>query len=513
MKNTQIIILDFGSQYTQLLARRIRELHVYVEVIDYEITAAELKAYQNLKGIIFSGGPASTYQTDAYQIDQQIYNLDLPILGICYGMQLLAHDFDGVVQQAQKQEFGRATISISIHNALTKDIPKDSIVWMSHADHIDKMPKDFEIIGTSKNSIALIKHETKEFYGIQFHPEVTQSEYGTVLLKNFIFNICQVNQDWYLEDFIEQTIANIKATVKDQKVVLGLSGGVDSSVSAVLIQKAIQEQLTCVFVDHGLLRKNEANEVIEFYEKHFQMKIVKIDASEMFYQHLKGVVDPEQKRKVIGKLFIDVFTNYIEEHNQEITFLAQGTIYPDIIESSKKGHSSKTIKSHHNVGGLPKDLKLTLLEPIKDLFKDEVRQIGQSLGIADQLINRHPFPGPGLGIRIIGEVTKAKCDLLREVDAIFIEELRKKKLYNKVSQAFATLLPVKTVGVMGDNRTYENLVALRSVDSIDFMTAQASHLPWKFIDHVVGRIINEVEGVNRVVYDVTSKPPGTIEWE
>ncbi|PPE05224.1 glutamine-hydrolyzing GMP synthase [Williamsoniiplasma lucivorax] len=513
MHKTQIIILDFGSQYTQLLARRIRELNVYVEVVDYQISAQEIKEFANLKGIIFSGGPASAYDATAYQIDHQIYSLNLPILGICYGMQLLAHDFNGVVSQADKQEFGKAMINITKPCLLTEQVPPNSIVWMSHADHIDQMPTSFEVIGTSNHSIALIKHKTKPFYGIQFHPEVTQSEFGLTMLSNFIFQVCQSTKDWFISDFITDAIKDIQQTVGQQHVVLGLSGGVDSSVSAALIQKAIGHQLTCVFVDHGLLRKNEADEVIGFYEKHFDMKIVKIDASEMFFKHLKGVVEPEAKRKVIGKLFIDVFMNYIEEHNQEINFLAQGTIYPDIIESSKKGHSSKTIKSHHNVGGLPKNLKLTLLEPIKDLFKDEVRQVGKQLGIDDKLINRHPFPGPGLGIRIIGEVTRAKCDLLREVDAIFIEELHKNDLYNHVSQAFATLLPVKTVGVMGDNRTYDSLVALRSVNTIDFMTAQATHLPWDFIDHVVSRIINEVDGVNRVVYDVTSKPPGTIEWE
>ncbi|WP_031543150.1 glutamine-hydrolyzing GMP synthase [Mesoplasma photuris] len=514
MKQTQIIILDFGSQYTQLLARRIREQNVLAEVVDFSIKPEELKQYPNLKGIILSGGPASVYENDAYTIDRGLLETKLPILGVCYGLQLITHLFGGTVELSEKQEFGKSKLFIDDLNCkLFIDVPNDKNVWMSHADHITKLPENFIQVAHSENSIAAIKHSDKEIYGIQFHAETTHSEYGAQMLANFLFEVCQANKDWYVKAFIEKAITDIKEKVDNQKVILGLSGGVDSSVAATLISKAIGKQLTCIFVDTGLLRKNEGQQVMETYTKNFDMNIKMVDSSELFYENLKGITEPESKRKMIGKLFIDVFTDEARKMSKDAKFLAQGTIYPDVIESSKQGHTSKTIKSHHNVGGLPEDLGFELLEPLRDLFKDEVRQVGRELGIPDIMIDRHPFPGPGLGIRVIGEVTKEKCDILREVDDIFIKALHEEGLYTKVQQAHVVLLPVKTVGVMGDNRTYEYLAALRSVDTVDFMTATASHLPWDFLDRVVNKIINEVKHVNRIVYDVTSKPPGTIEWE
>lgn len=511
--NRQIIILDYGSQYTQLLARRIRELNVYAEVVAFDITANELKQYQNLKGIILSGGPSSVYANDAYSIDEEIFNLNLPILGVCYGMQLITEVFGGKVELANSQEFGKAVLHLDDkNNKLFANVKNDSQVWMSHADHLTQMPNDFMQLAHSDTSVAAIANLEKDIYGIQFHAEVTQSEYGMQMIENFLFNIANCNKDWTMQEFIKEKIAEIKTTVGNEQVILGLSGGVDSSVAAVLIAKAIGKQLTCIFVDTGLLRKNEAENVMNVYGKTFDINVKLIDAQEQFYNALKGITDPEEKRKIIGHNFIEVFNQQAQQLNNA-KFLAQGTIYPDVIESSAKNHSSKTIKSHHNVGGLPEDLKFTLLEPLRTLFKDEVRKVGKELGIPDVMINRHPFPGPGLGIRVIGEVTKEKCDILREVDDIFIKKLIKEDWYNKTSQAFVTLLPVKTVGVMGDNRTYDYVVALRAVNTIDFMTATTTHLPWEFLDEVVNEIINKVAKVNRVVYDITSKPPGTIEWE
>ncbi|AKX33767.1 GMP synthase [Spiroplasma litorale] len=512
MVKTQIIILDYGSQYTQLLARRVRDLNVYAEVVNYQITAEKVKEYKNLKGIILSGGPASVYSYDAYKFDDEIFNLNIPVLGVCYGMQLIAQKLGGKVELAKKQEFGKSILSIEDNESLLfKDIDDNSQVWMSHADHIIKMPPDFCIAAKSDNSIAAISNEKNKIYGIQFHAEVTHSIHGLKLIENFLYNICKCEKDWTMAQFINDSINEIKNKVKNENVILGLSGGVDSSVCAVLLSKAIGKQLNCIFVDTGLLRKDEAKKIMQNYSE-FDMNIKLVDASDKFFTALKGVSDPEEKRKVIGKVFIDVF-NEEALKLKNASFLAQGTIYPDVIESSSEGHSSKTIKSHHNVGGLPKEMNFSLIEPIRSLFKDEVRRVGKELGIKDFILNRHPFPGPGLGIRIIGEVSREKADILKEVDDIFINKLIEKKLYNKVSQAFATLLPVKTVGVMGDNRTYEYLVALRSVDTIDFMTAVASELPWDFLSNVTNEIINSVKGVNRVVYDITSKPPGTIEWE
>ncbi|AVN63728.1 GMP synthase (glutamine-hydrolyzing) [Mesoplasma florum] len=513
MKNTQILILDFGSQYTQLLARRVREANIYTEVLPFDTSIEKIKEYPLLKGIILSGGPSSVYLQNAYKIDSEILNLDIAILGVCYGMQLLTQYFEGAVELADEQEFGKAIITIDDKkNPLFKNVNTDSQVWMSHADHVTKLPVDFKQIAHSNASIAAIAHNTKPIYGIQFHAEVTHSLQGKEMLENFLYDIAKCNKDWNLDDFIDQQIKEIKETVKDKQVILGLSGGVDSSVAAAIIGKAIGKQLTCIFVDTGLLRKNERIEVMKAYETNFDINIKLVDASDLFFSELKGIKEPEAKRKVIGKCFIDVFTDAARQH-KDADFLAQGTIYPDVIESSSHGASSKTIKSHHNVGGLPEDLKFKLIEPLRNLFKDEVRQVGFKLGLPEEMINRHPFPGPGLGIRVIEEVTKEKVEILQEVDAIFIKKLREWNLYNSVSQAFVTLLPVKTVGVMGDNRTYDYVVALRSVNTIDFMTATSTHLPWAFLDEVVNEIINKVDNVNRVVYDVTSKPPGTIEWE
>lgn len=511
--NTQVIILDYGSQYTQLLARRIRELNVYAEVVSFKTTANDLKKYSNLKGIILSGGPSSVYAQDAYNIDQEIFNLNLPILGVCYGMQLITEMFGGKVELANSQEFGKAILHLEkLENKLFDNVKNDSQVWMSHADHLTEMPKDFIKLAQSDNSIAAIANLDKNIYGIQFHAEVTQSEYGMQMIENFLFKIANCAKDWTMQEFIKEKIQEIKTTVGSEQVILGLSGGVDSSVAAVLLAKAIGKQLTCIFVDTGLLRKNEAETVMNVYAKAFDINIKLVDAKDQFYNALQGISEPEEKRKIIGHNFIAVFNQQAQQLNNA-KFLAQGTIYPDVIESSSEEHSSKTIKSHHNVGGLPEDLKFTLLEPLRNLFKDEVRKVGHELGIPDEMINRHPFPGPGLGIRVIGEVTKEKCDILREVDDIFIKKLITADLYNQTSQAFVTLLPVKTVGVMGDNRTYDYVVALRCVNTIDFMTATTTHLPWNFLEEVVNEIINKVNKVNRVVYDITSKPPGTIEWE
>ncbi|QBQ08087.1 GMP synthase [Spiroplasma gladiatoris] len=513
MENTQIVILDFGSQYTQLLSRRVREIGVFSEVLDFTTTAIDLKKYKNLKGIVLSGGPSSVYAQDAYSIDIEIFNLNIPILGVCYGMQLITELHNGKVELADNQEFGKAILNIDFkEDKLFKNINDKKQVWMSHADHLIKMPEGFIKTAHTDACIAAISNEEKKLYGIQFHAEVTHSQEGTQIIKNFVYDICQAKKDWSMEIFIEQKVKEIKEIVKDEQVILGLSGGVDSSVAAALISKAIGKQLTCIFVDTGLLRKDEAKKVMDSYTTLFDMNIKLVDASYTFYLALEGVNDPEQKRKIIGKEFVEVFNHQAKEmHNAK--FLAQGTIYPDVIESSVKGHSSKMIKSHHNVGGLPKDLKFELLEPLRTLFKDEVRKVGKELGLDQKIVNRHPFPGPGLGVRIINEVTKEKADILREVDDIFITKLLDWNLYDKVSQAFATILPVKTVGVMGDNRTYDYVVALRSVNTIDFMTATSSHLPWEFLDEVTNEIINKVNGVNRVVYDITSKPPGTIEWE
>ena len=512
MKNGSIVILDFGSQYNQLIARRVREMGVYAEVVPFHEDIDKILE-RKPKGIILSGGPASVYAKGAPTLDKKIFDANIPILGLCYGMQLITHLHGGEVARADKQEFGKASLKLDKKDSLIfKNIPDNTIVWMSHADHVNKMAEGFEIIAHTDSSIAAIENRDKKIYAFQYHPEVTHSEHGFEMLKNFVFEIVGAEKNWSMENYIETTVKEIKEKIGDKKVILGLSGGVDSSVAAMLINKAIGKQLTCIFVDTGLLRKNEAKHVMDIYAQNFDMNIKCINAEEGFLSKLKGVEDPEEKRKIIGKEFIEVF-NEEAIKLKDAEFLAQGTIYPDVIESVSVKGPSVTIKSHHNVGGLPEDLNFKLLEPLRELFKDEVRKVGRELGIPDYMVDRHPFPGPGLGIRILGEVTKEKADILREADDIFIEELRKEGLYGKVSQAFVVLLPVKSVGVMGDERTYEYTAVLRSANTIDFMTATWSRLPYEFLEKVSNRILNEVKGINRLTYDISSKPPATIEWE
>ena len=512
MKNSSIVILDFGSQYNQLIARRVREMGVYAEVVPFHEDIDKILE-RKPKGIILSGGPASVYAKGAPTLDKRIFDANIPILGLCYGMQLITHLHGGEVERADKQEFGKASLKLDKkYSLIFKNIPDNTIVWMSHADHVNKMAEGFEIVAHTDSSIAAIENRDKKIYAFQYHPEVTHSEHGFEMLKNFVFEIVGAEKNWSMENYIETTVKEIKEKVGDKKVILGLSGGVDSSVAAMLINKAIGKQLTCIFVDTGLLRKNEAKHVMDIYAQNFDMNIKCINAEERFLSKLKGIEDPEEKRKIIGKEFIEVF-NEEASKLKDAEFLAQGTIYPDVIESVSVKGPSVTIKSHHNVGGLPEDLNFKLLEPLRELFKDEVRKVGRELGIPDYMVDRHPFPGPGLGIRILGKVTKEKADILREADDIFIEELRKEGLYSKVSQAFVVLLPVKSVGVMGDERTYEYTAVLRSANTIDFMTATWSRLPYEFLEKVSNRILNEVKGINRLTYDISSKPPATIEWE
>ena len=510
MKNS-ILVLDFGSQYNQLIARRVRDFGVYAEVIPCTASLDEIKSHQPA-GIILSGGPSSVFSEDAYLVPKEIYDLGIPVLGICYGMQLTAHLLGGKVSKGSKGEYGRAEFHISHSCALFEGVPETSTVWMSHFDEVTEPPQGFVKCGNSESAIAAIMHAEKDIYAVQFHPEVSHTEHGAKMLENFVFDICKCEKNWELSDFIQHQIKEIKEKVGSKKVILGLSGGVDSSVAAVLIHEAIGDQLTCIFVDTGLLRLNEGNMVMETYGQHFDINIIKVDAQERFLGKLKGVSDPEKKRKIIGHEFIEVF-NEEAQKLEDASFLAQGTIYPDVIESQSVKGPSATIKSHHNVGGLPEKMHLKLLEPLRELFKDEVRKVGVELGIPHDLIYRHPFPGPGLGIRILGEVDAEKTEILQKADVIFIEELRKADLYNAVSQAFVVLLPVKSVGVMGDERTYEYTAVVRSADTIDFMTATWSRLPYELLDRVSSRIINEVKGINRVAYDISSKPPATIEWE
>lgn len=505
----KIVILDFGSQYTQLIARRIRELNVYCEIHPYN----KQPEIEDAKGIILSGSPCSVRDKEAPEVILNDFLGKLPVLGICYGAQLIAHKAGNEVMPSQIREYGRARLS-EIHSTdrLMKEITPFSQVWMSHGDTISGLNQDFEIIASTESvKVAAFKVKNQETYGIQFHPEVTHSQDGKTILRNFVVNICGCSQDWTPDVFIDATIQGIKETVEDEKVVLGLSGGVDSSVAAVLIHKAIGDKLTCIFVDNGLLRKNEYEEVLASY-KNMGLNVIGVDAKERFYLSLQGLSDPEEKRKAIGKTFIDVFDE--EAHKiKDVKWLAQGTIYPDVIESVSVKGPSATIKSHHNVGGLPDYMKLKIVEPLKTLFKDEVRIVGKTLEISDAILQRHPFPGPGLAIRILGDITPAKVSILQEVDYIFISGLKNHNLYNDVWQAGAILLPVQSVGVMGDERTYEQVVALRAVTSFDGMTADWSHLPYDFLADISNEIINKVKGVNRVVYDISSKPPATIEWE
>ncbi len=514
--NDRILIIDFGSQVTQLIARRVRESGVYSEIVPFN-KANEILETFNPKGIILSGGPNSVYDIDTPRAPEAVFNMGVPVLGICYGEQTMCEQMGGKVEKSDEREFGRAFIDIKEPSPLFEgfwDVNTKHQVWMSHGDRIEAIPEGFKVIATSGNApFAAIANEEKKFYGVQFHPEVVHTLHGEKLLANFVKNIVGCSGDWTMASFRETEIAKIRKQVGDGKVICGLSGGVDSSVVAVLLHEAIGDQLTCVFVDHGLMRSNEADQVLDLFREHYHINLVHVNAEELFLGKLDGVDDPEKKRKIIGGLFIDVF----EKEAKKIggaDFLAQGTLYPDVIESvSFTGGPSVTIKSHHNVGGLPERMHMDLVEPLRELFKDEVRSLGRELGISEEFIERHPFPGPGLAIRVPGAVDKEKCDILRKADVIYLEEIKKAGLYNEIWQAFAVLLPVKTVGVMGDARTYEYVCALRAVTSTDGMTADYYPYSHEFLGHVSTRIINEVRGINRVVYDITSKPPGTIEWE
>jgi GMP synthase (glutamine-hydrolysing) len=509
-----ILVLDFGAQYSQLIARRVREQHVYSQIVPYTITADEVRRLAP-KGIIFSGGPASVSTQGSPRPDAGLFQLGIPILGICYGLQAIAVMNGGAVERPDRREYGFAQVSIHQSDSrLLKGISSGSQVWMSHGDSVLSLPPGFRCTASTGNCrFTAVEHEEKGWYGVQFHPEVVHTTDGARLLANFVLDICKAQADWSMGSFIESQILSIREKVGNRQVLCGLSGGVDSSVAAALIHRAIGDQLVCVFVNNGLLRKGEADLVRQVFGEHFKIRLRYAEAEKLFLEALAGVSEPEQKRKIIGKVFIDVFEKEARAAG-EIAFLAQGTLYPDVIESiSPSGGPSVTIKSHHNVGGLPADLKFTLLEPLRELFKDEVRELGKELGLPDEIVYRHPFPGPGLGVRCIGEITKTRLDTLREVDAIFIDEIRKAGLYGEIWQALACLLPVKSVGVQGDERTYEEVCSLRAVTSEDAMTADWYRFPPEVLQNAAARICNEVSGVNRVLYDITSKPPGTIEWE
>jgi len=524
----KILILDFGSQVTQLIARRVREAQVYSEIHPYDVSAEFIREFAP-KGIILSGGPSSVTEGDTPRVPQAVFEQGVPVLGICYGMQAMAEQLGGKVHTSSHREFGYAAVRAHGHTRLLKDIQDYQTaeghgmldVWMSHGDKVEALPPGFKLMAsTASCPVAAMADEARGFYGVQFHPEVTHTKQGPALLQRFVVDICGARADWVMDGYVEEAIAKIRAQVGNEEVILGLSGGVDSSVAAALLHRAIGDQLTCVFVDHGLLRLNESEQVMRTFADNLGVKVIRVDASETFLGMLAGVTDPEAKRKIIGREFVEVFKTESEKLTSA-KWLAQGTIYPDVIESA--GHGKKgaaKIKSHHNVGGLPEDMHLKLVEPLRELFKDEVRALGIELGLPPEMVYRHPFPGPGLGVRILGEVKREFADLLRRADAIFIETLRDfvdektgKSWYELTSQAFAVFLPVKSVGVMGDGRTYDYVVALRAVQTQDFMTAHWAHLPYDLLGHVSNRIINEVRGINRVVYDISGKPPATIEWE
>ncbi len=513
MIREMIAILDFGSQYGQLIARRVREQSVYSRLCPAGTAADEL-AKMPLKGIILSGGPASVYQNGAPRCDERIFDLGVPILGICYGMQLGCHILGAEIARAASHEYGRAALRTLDKSDLLANLPDETLVWASHGDQVTRLGPEFQRLGETKTCPwAVVRHETKRFYGVQFHPEVSHTPKGDVILKNFLYGICGCAGDWKMSDFVAETVANVRKQVGDATVICGLSGGVDSSVVASLVHEAVGDQLVCILVDNGLLRKNERENIVSTFRDHFHIDLHVVDWSHKFLKSLQGVTEPQEKRKIIGAEFIAAFrSEAVKIPNAK--FLAQGTLYPDVIESgSKDGNPAASIKLHHNVGGLPAELGFELVEPLRDLFKDEVRMVGEHLGLPEDIVWRHPFPGPGLGVRIVGEITPERLELLRAADEILIDEIKAAGLYRQISQALAILLPVSTVGVMGDGRSYENVIAVRAVDTTDFMTADFSHIPYDVLSLISTRIINEVRGVNRVVYDISSKPPATIEWE